>query len=326
MNALLKKILPKRVRQRLRQFLARLSGVNALAIRVRNLETRMDQMNQQMFELSPPQIQISEEMRQRLKEISARDEAFRDVCATISKNDLMYQFILKQIGDPVKSYEYYLTSGREMLKTIETIAERKWGTFSEVASFLDFASGYGRMTRFAVQVLDRSKIWISDIKLGAVEFQKKFLGVTGIPSSDDPDEFKLAQTFDYIFVGSLFSHLPEATFRGWLQCLCDLLNENGIIVFTVHDKSLIKSTTGSSDKTIVFQPKSEEETLFSEEGRLPGGQYGTAYVSESFVGDVINSIRLENKRYFRYPKAMWGCQDLYIISKNPADDFQGLKF
>ena len=65
------------------------------------------------------------------------------------------------------------------------VVEWKFDSLEKVAAFLDFASGYGRFTRFLVQHLPADRIWVSDIQADAVAFQEEQFGVHGFVG-DEP--------------------------------------------------------------------------------------------------------------------------------------------
>ena len=50
------------------------------------------------------------------------------------------------------------TTPEHALHVLEPIIFRKFGGFENIDAFFDFASGYGRMTRFLVQELDPQRI------------------------------------------------------------------------------------------------------------------------------------------------------------------------
>ena len=51
-----------------------------------------------------------------------------------------------------------------------------------------------------------------EILRDAVRFQEQMFGVNSLQSTTEPERFDCDRTFDCIFVASLFTHLPEATF------------------------------------------------------------------------------------------------------------------
>src|SRR6185295_18753043 len=72
---------------------------------------------------------------------------------------------------------------------------------------LDFACGYGRLQRFLTLSVPPSQVWASDILPDAVDFARREFGVQAALSDRDPQRFDLRQTFDFVSVASLFSHL-----------------------------------------------------------------------------------------------------------------------
>lgn len=243
----------------------------------------------------------------------------------VSKNDVMFQFMAREfvvrLGRSIpQAFAKYVMSGLHMWQVLEAILVRKFGTLSEVQSILDFASGYGRLSRFLVLAFDPARVWVSDIKERTVEFQRREFGVQGFASTEAPEDLTVDKRFDCIFVGSLFSHLPEATFGRWLQRLCELLNPTGLLIFSVHDASLIDRPAGD----FTYRQISEEVHARSADGQLDTSQYGVAYVSEAFVRRVIEGLAFENRRYFRFERALWTTQDVYALSRDRAFDLSGL--
>jgi hypothetical protein len=188
--------------------------------------------------------------------------------------------------------------------------------FQNISTFLDFASGYGRLTRFLVQELPPNKIWIADIYTDAVKFQKEQFGVNCITSVNSPTEFNIDIKYDCIFVASLFSHLPKETFLGWLNKLYDLLSPNGILIFSVHDTAILPDHLKLGSEGFLFVPESESASLEKNE-------YGTMYVNECFVAETIKSVT-GNLNFFRKPRGLWGFQDIYIVGKHNSNQFETL--
>ena len=133
----------------------------------------------------------------------------------------------------------YFAGGLQMLNLVRDVARKKCDSLMNIQSFLDFASGHGRFTRFLVKELPRERVWISDIYENAVKFQQQQFGVHGIVSVPDPDNYQCGRRFDFVFVASLFSHLPEAMFKKWLRKLYGLLAPEGVLVFSVHDQAVL---------------------------------------------------------------------------------------
>ena len=82
---------------------------------------------------------------------------------------------------------------------------------------LDFACGYGRLLRFLTLSVPRAQIWASEIQRDAVDFAVGQFGVHGILSDMKPRvDSNPGRNSIFIWVASLFSHLPRPLFDAWL--------------------------------------------------------------------------------------------------------------
>ena len=143
-----------------------------------------------------------------------------DVPLEIDPRDEMLAFLMEiNQGDPDRALFLYFLSGLSIADTLGQLLLWRFGGWERVGSVLDFASGYGRVTRFLLRDLPPGKVWISDVYEGAVEFQSRRFGVHGLVSTLRPEDFSPAERFDAILVTSLFTHLREERFAGWLRRL-----------------------------------------------------------------------------------------------------------
>jgi SAM-dependent methyltransferase len=238
--------------------------------------------------------------------------------STICDQDEMYLFALANHGTADRACIRYYFNGRRILDTVRQVLNWQFGQLNSISSFLDFASGYGRFTRFLVQEIPPQNLWISDIYAQAVQFQIEQFGVQGIVSTTYPQDYPIQQSFDAILACSFFSHLPEATFLTWLQKLYSLLSPEGILMFSVHGRELLPPhLTIHSD--ILFIPNSESRSLDMNE-------YGTSYVGESFVAQSLKTISQGQAFYSRIPKGICGYQDLYLVTRTPQKPLSSLQF
>ena len=109
----------------------------------------------------------------------------------IDEHDEMFLFDLhhQHNGDRRRTAIAYYSIGSRIYGTIQQLADWHFGGLDNVGSFLDFACGYGRSTRFLSRVLPPDRIWACDIYPDAVAFQKRYYGVNGIDSVPDPADF-----------------------------------------------------------------------------------------------------------------------------------------
>ncbi|ABG50673.1 Methyltransferase type 11 [Trichodesmium erythraeum IMS101] len=230
----------------------------------------------------------------------------------IHPQDEMYLYALKNTdGRKDEALLRYFSNGKRILDAVKQIVEWYFDGFENISSFLDFASGYGRFSRFLVQEIPNNKIWVSDIYPKAVEFQKQQFGVEGIVSTNYPENYQINQKFDCIFACSFFSHTPQKTFTSWLEKLYSSLTENGILIFSTHDLSLMTIEADVEAEEIYFTPESESLFLKTED-------YGVTYVGEKWVAKVIQKVTQGKAKWHRIQRGLCGHHDLYIIRKKEA--------
>jgi SAM-dependent methyltransferase len=230
----------------------------------------------------------------------------------IHADDEMLAFLAaSRDGDRDRALADYFLSGFQVAETFRALLDWWFGGAARAGSVLDFASGYGRVTRFLVHDLAPERLRVADVYAGGVRFQEDRFGVRGIASTIDPDGFRPAERFDAILVASLFSHLPEPTFHGWLEALWRLVAPGGILVFSVHDESLVTPWSELPPAGLLFAEVSESASL----GK---GDYGTAWVSEDFVRRAVARVA-PRAAVHRLPRALQHFQDLYVASNGAGD-------
>jgi SAM-dependent methyltransferase len=242
-----------------------------------------------------------------------------DFKLNICEDDEMYLFALGNVqNDSDRALVRYYSLGRRILDTVKQVVDWHFGGFKNVPSFLDFACGYGRFTRFLIQEMPPDRIWVSDIYANAVKFQTEYLGVNGIISTKNPEKYLIDRQFDCILANSFFSHMPERTFTSWLQNLYNLLTPNGILMFSVHDETLRLPHVEMPAKGILFSPDSESQSLDKEE-------YGTTYVTEKFVREMVALVSNGKAFVHRLEKGICRFQDLYVVTNQLNQEFSRLK-
>ena len=181
---------------------------------------------------------------------------------------------------------------------------------------LDFACGYGRLLRWLSLAQPPHTVWAADIQADAVAFVIDTFGVHGLLSHADPARFVPPRQFDCIWVASLFSHLPEALFREWLQRLLALLTPTGVLCFSVRDAALLPKDVELPDRGILY-------TTNSENADLDPAIYGTAFASEGFVRAALQDAA-GALQCARLPRALAQEQDLYLVARELNMPLAGL--
>lgn len=239
-----------------------------------------------------------------------------DIDVTVAQNDDMFSYSCFHCGGrPIGSMAYF-RAGLSIFDCVADIAKSSFGGLANVGSFLDFAAGHGRFTRVLAGVHPKSQIWAAEIIPDAVRFHAQVLKINSIQSTPTPEDFRPSRSFDFIFVASLFTHLPNRTFTGWLKRLFELLTPNGILVFTTHGPEHMKPEDTMPPEGMLFVPSSEIPSLSTED-------YGAAIVTPAFVRRVIGNVTGREECWYQH-RALGSQQDLWIIGHNrlPLENFQ----
>lgn len=174
---------------------------------------------------------------------------------------------------------------------------------------LEFAAGFGRLTRFLVKRYDPSLIVTSDIDEPAVAFCGERIGVRSIVSAIRPEDLPIHEKFDLILVYSLFSHLPADLFSRWLGRLYELLDEGGFLVISVHDERSVPPEHRNPGG-LTFGPENESRFLES-------SVYGSTWVSSAYVRDAI-ARTCPGSRTTHVPWGLSNYQDIYVIGRGAS--------
>ena len=221
----------------------------------------------------------------------------------------MYGFGLHSLrGSADAAAVLYFSIGRLIADSLtEVLAWRFTGRGP--ASLLDFAAGFGRVTRFLARRFDPGTITVAEIDPASLAFQKTALGVRTILAPADADAFRPEREYDAVVASSFFSHLSEARFEAWLEKLWTAVAPAGVLVFSTHGPHLLSDGADWS-RGIVFRPTSETE-------RLDGAAYGTSWVTLEFVARAMRRACPEGYAH-TIPFGLDGRQDLYVIARAPG--------
>jgi SAM-dependent methyltransferase len=173
-------------------------------------------------------------------------------------------------------------------------------------SLLEFAAGYGRVTRHLKNALPAARVVACDIHAAAVPFLSA-MGVEGTLSSVVPEQMQIGQKFDVIYALSFFTHMPKRTWGRWLSELANRLATGGILIFTTHGESALSRLGAPALGSDGFW-----FTAFSEQKDLSTVDYGATATSFDFVNRHIGANDL---RLLRYADCGMGYQDLYVAQK-----------
>ena len=223
----------------------------------------------------------------------------------VDERDDMLDFAIGLFDhDRDRAIENYFQNGLEQFELVRHIA--RWR--KPVRRMLDFASGYGRLTRFLVHEKLAEEVTVCDILEGGMAFQTAQFGVRAVVSTTLPENLVVPERYDLIFVASLFTHLPPSTFTPWLQRLATMLESDGLLIFSVHDETIAPDRVDG----IHFATNSESRVLDTNE-------YGSTWVTETWVREQVAAID-PSFACVRLPRALSDWQDVYVVSPSPIPD------
>jgi SAM-dependent methyltransferase len=238
----------------------------------------------------------------------------------IDDRDEMLGFLVDAYdGDREQALFRYFRSGASIADSMLQVLRWHFGATDRIGKLLDFASGYGRVTRFLVREIPAERIWAADIYEGGVRFQEETFGVHGIVSTTRPEDFSCAERFDAILVTSLFTHLPEERFIAWLRVLVGLLAPGGILAFSTHSPAVLPAGTAMPESGIFFQPTSESTSLDKHD-------YGSTWVTPEFVRAALDRAGSPRASLHCLGRALCNFQDLCLVVAAPQVDFRPLSF
>lgn len=253
-------------------------------------------------------LEITQEIRNTASEVASR----WGLPGELHEGDHLLRFIVQKRGAKVGT-ENYFTSGRsaaaKISSTLDALNVKK-----ERLKVLDFAAGYGRVARHAKSMLAKHQLYAADIHPEACTFVQEQLDIPAFCSSLEPSGIEVGYDYDFIYVLSLFSHLPDKTFGNWIGALSDILAPGGYLLFTANGEDKL------SRRTEFFGAVFDPEQGFgyrelSDQLDLDGEQYGSMVVSTTYVLDKLKrhapTVRLHSFR-----AGVWlNGQDEWIIQR-----------
>jgi SAM-dependent methyltransferase len=237
----------------------------------------------------------------------------------IDSRDEMLGFLVDTFeGDRDRALFAYFRSGASIADSLGQVLRWRFG--DRPIRVLDFASGYGRVTRFLLRDLPPERLAVADVYADGVRFQEERFGVHGIVSTIRPEDFACAERFDAILVTSLFTHLPEARFVAWLRVLLGLLEPGGLLAFSAHSPAVLPQGVAMPESGIFFHENSESSSLATSD-------YGSTWVTEAFVRSALDrALGTSDASLHRLERGLCNFQDLYLALPEPGVDFSALAF
>ncbi len=158
---------------------------------------------------------------------------------TIHPNCEMLRHAISRLDSDAAATQYYFRSAEPLIHNLLLFADAHQIDVSRT-SILDFASGYGRLTRYLVKLFE--SVTVADTEPAMLAFNAERFGASGFLSP--PNQSRSVRDhpcrYDFVFSFSLFSHLNEAAWMEWFAALFGLVGPGGFLIFSAHGHALAK--------------------------------------------------------------------------------------
>lgn len=234
------------------------------------------------------------------------------VAPDIHENDFIFQFLIANEVFPSKedAINYYFQDGQKSSgKVLQLISKFLKAPPSQgPISILEFASGYGCVSRHLVKV-PGYEVTPSDIHPAAVSFLSEKIGLPALQSTHTPEAFAPAKTFDVVFALSFFSHMPDRSWARWLSALFQSVNLGGIFILTTHGRISAKYFGSPQLEKSGYWFRSD-----SEQKDLDVSEYGQTIVTPEYVFAKICELPGAWPCFFEQAY-WWEHQDVYVLQR-----------
>lgn len=245
---------------------------------------------------------------------------FRSICEAaasrfgvvpeVHPDDFIFRFLLGNTSftDPDHAVHYYFEDAARSAERLRGLLYDRCGLSGGSFDLLEFAAGYGCLTRHLGSALPGCTVTSCDIHTNALVFLREHLGVPVLASNTVPERLVSERSFDAVFALSFFSHMPARTFTRWMRALASLVRPGGFLIFTTQGlvtRDKYWSNTRLDRQGFFFLPDSEQKDLAAAE-------YGTTLASPYYVFNAARSLGNLRPRMFE-EGFWWTHQDVYVL-------------
>jgi SAM-dependent methyltransferase len=225
----------------------------------------------------------------------------------ISEKDWMYK--------GKASYGYFLRGYEALAHCVNEVKKSEFRPHN----ILDFGCGHGCVARMLKAQFPSSTIYGQDVNPEWLEWCRDNLGIETIESAPQITDVTVQENlFDLIWVGSVFTHIPESSFDHLLDRLCQALTARGILIFTTAGTFVRKGFDINNEFLLAHDDAAAAVKNYDNDGfgfaPYTGGTYqdwGRSLVS---FESVYRKVLSRNMRLISFQEGAWGRrQDVYAI-------------
>jgi SAM-dependent methyltransferase len=237
-----------------------------------------------------------------------------DVDLQISPSDTMYA------EGFLAHYVYVGQTVLLMLMGALTVRAGFPGGDRPLADLLDFGCGHGRIARHLRAGFPAARVYVTDRDRAGVEWCVNRLGCLPAPE-------RLAEPiFDLVWLGSVFTHLPQREARALLMQLLSLVRAGGLIGFTSQGR--FSAETVKQDRTASERGPSWVRYNLPDDqvDRLLAGYSETGYGYVDYPGQQDYGVSIVDPRW--YADIVFGNPEFtqILFSERGIDNHQDVSF
>lgn len=213
------------------------------------------------------------------------------------------------------------------LQKFEAVLVHNGHSLKQFKSILDFACGYGRLTKYLFGLVPEANISGCDIQNDLVTLcNRKFPKGSFIRNEVAPPINFSNSQFDLIFSYSAFTHLSESNHAAWLKELARILMPGGVMLHTTHSFESLRRMAFFSPESLVKYNLPGNVDLFTSNPEtfhyavndtfMP--EYGVAIISKEYVINKwpdysgLKLVDYVEGAIESYPE---GCHDIAMLMK-----------
>jgi SAM-dependent methyltransferase len=226
-------------------------------------------------------------------------------------------------SDAPEHVRHYVEDAQSAMANLEASLAAVGRSPADVDSCLDFACGYGRVTRWLARALGPARVTAADVDPQAVRFCAHEFGVEPMLADRDPSRMRLRPAYDLVFVGSLVTHLSLDAGAAMLRALSAAVLSGGLLVFSTQGKSCLAHLGWYGPE---FSAAEEEfragvrrdGAYFVPYRRTP--DYGITIHTQRYVEALVQSLAEPPFRLVRFAERGWDQHQDVWTCQRPGDE------
>jgi SAM-dependent methyltransferase len=211
-----------------------------------------------------------------------------------------------QVSPQNADAEEFLRSGREHADLLRTVLREGGTSIESLGAILDWGCGCGRVLRHWADLPAETRVYGCDINPKEVEWCRRHLDFAQVAVNDiAPPLPYSAETFDFVYALSVFTHLDQDLQHAWMRECRRVLKPGGFLVL---------STMGEYYADLKRLTDSEREAFRNGQVVvLYEGSVGTNLCSVYHPRAYLEETLAEDFELVLFRPAIFGRQDMYLF-------------